>query len=370
MLPDRLTLLFALVNFCLLFMLSFLKFTNPLRVNQKGNLWFGLFLLFWASYWIDEVFILATGYPPSPYEQFIIRIIQGFTPFVLYLSVKFYTRPSYKFSKTVLIYLLLPLSYIFLLFFSTFGIFIQPWLKHVLFSLFLGQAMFFSVISYLAIVKHQKTVLQYSSDTESVNLFWMERILVILLLLVVISLIYNVLFNPGYMNLFMNILFLVLILYISFYSLRQKEVFPFSETAFEEVLLIDAETALDKDKIKIIPDSELIEWKNRLNQFMLSRKPFLDPELNLVKLASLFGTSPHRLSYIINSAYNINFSIFINNYRIDEAKTLLLNPKLQHYSVLGIAFESGFNSKTTFNNTFKKITGITPSEFRKQSSTL
>jgi AraC-like DNA-binding protein len=58
-----------------------------------------------------------------------------------------------------------------------------------------------------------------------------------------------------------------------------------------------------------------------------------------------------------------NFYDFINGYRIMEAKRLLLDPSKRHYTVLAIAFESGFNSKTTFNKVFRKVTGLTPTEF-------
>jgi AraC-type DNA-binding domain-containing proteins len=105
--------------------------------------------------------------------------------------------------------------------------------------------------------------------------------------------------------------------------------------------------------------------KSQLTQFMLTHKPYLDPDLNLVKLAELLGTSTHRLSYIINSGFNMNFFNFINKNRIEEAKLLLLNTKMDQYSILGIAFKAGFNSKTSFNTTFKKLTNQTPSEFKK-----
>lgn len=368
MIPDKLTLLFAIVNFGSLVMLSFLKFTNPLKVNRIGNLWFGVFLLLWASYWIEEVTLLILGNLPSLFWQFIYRSIQGFGPVVLYFSVKYYANPGYNIRKAIHIWLLLPLVYMGLLYLNFFWEFSWTGLSYILIALNLGQSMFFSVISFLTIRKHQKTVLLYSSDTKAVNLFWLEHILVIIMFIVVVTTIFNVFFSPTFLNLFMNIIMLILILYIAFHSMRQKEIFPFSETAREEMLSFEDETEFEKEKNKILQDEELIGFKTKLNQFMHSRKPYLDPDLNLIKLAEQFGISPHRLSYIINNGYNINFSNFISNYRIEEAKSLLLNPKFDQYSILGIAFESGFNSKTSFNNTFKKITGLTPSEFMKSGS--
>jgi AraC-like DNA-binding protein len=74
------------------------------------------------------------------------------------------------------------------------------------------------------------------------------------------------------------------------------------------------------------------------------------------------------MSYLINSGFGENFFQFINKYRVERAKELLNIDKLSKYSILGIAFESGFNSKTTFNTTFKKFTNQTPSEYLKRVS--
>ena len=116
---------------------------------------------------------------------------------------------------------------------------------------------------------------------------------------------------------------------------------------------------------KLISDDELREMKSILIQVMDNKKPFLDTELSLFKLASQLDISSHLLSYIINNGCNENFYQFINRYRIEEAKKMIQDPKMEHLSLMGIAFEVGFNSKTVFNTTFKKITNQTPSEFKK-----
>jgi len=98
---------------------------------------------------------------------------------------------------------------------------------------------------------------------------------------------------------------------------------------------------------------------------METQKPYLDSELNLIKLSELLSVSTHHLSYVINTGFEKNFFQYINEFRIDYAKKLLKgNQKL---SILGIAYESGFNSKTSFNTTFKKFTNQTPSEFKNSS---
>ena len=95
-------------------------------------------------------------------------------------------------------------------------------------------------------------------------------------------------------------------------------------------------------------------------------KPFLDSELTLMKLATKLNSTPHQLSYIINTGFNENFYQFVNRYRVEEAKKIILDPKMDHLSFVGIGFEVGFNSKSVFNTMFKKISGYTPSEYKRE----
>jgi AraC-like DNA-binding protein len=106
-------------------------------------------------------------------------------------------------------------------------------------------------------------------------------------------------------------------------------------------------------------------YLKRLLQLMEAEKPYLDAELTVSKLAEKLSVPPPHLSQTINERLNQNFIDFINTYRVEEAKRRLVDPSRRHYSVLAIAEEVGFNSKSSFNSVFKKHTRMTPSEFRK-----
>jgi AraC-like DNA-binding protein len=110
------------------------------------------------------------------------------------------------------------------------------------------------------------------------------------------------------------------------------------------------------------PDHEVI---TRLKQYMETNKPYLDPELSLSSLSKGIGLNRNQLSQLINEGIGENFYDFVNKYRVDEVKRLMVDPQKQNYNLLGIALEAGFKSKSTFNLIFKRFTGLTPTEYKK-----
>ena len=96
---------------------------------------------------------------------------------------------------------------------------------------------------------------------------------------------------------------------------------------------------------------------------MKTEKPYLNPDLNLSDLANFLDMNRAQLSQIINSGFQKNFNDFINEYRVNTFKEKLNLGEHEQLSLLGIAFDSGFNSEATFNRVFKKITQTSPSEY-------
>ena len=104
------------------------------------------------------------------------------------------------------------------------------------------------------------------------------------------------------------------------------------------------------------------ELKKRLMKFMEENKPYLDPELSLQKLARQLGIQANALSRLINDGTVRNFNDFINVYRVQDMMNMLRSGEQKTQTLLGIAFDCGFNSKATFNRAFKKATGLSPRE--------
>lgn len=134
---------------------------------------------------------------------------------------------------------------------------------------------------------------------------------------------------------------------------------PIEEAAFE-VIPAAALSAVENSLESIIPP----EWTKKVTQTMVNEKLYRNPELTLTDLANHLGTNPSLLSKIINRSFGKNFNDYVNEYRVLEVKDQLSNPNNAHLTIMGLAYDAGFNSKATFNRAFKKVTGDSPKTFQ------
>ena len=116
---------------------------------------------------------------------------------------------------------------------------------------------------------------------------------------------------------------------------------------------------------KAFDNSEGEDYVQQIKIQLEEHKIFTNPELRLADVAALIGLPQHQLSKLINEKFGKSFNDLINEYRVQEFISRINQPQFQNLSVFGLALDVGFNTKSSFNNTFKKITGKTPSEFRK-----
>ncbi|UKN00455.1 helix-turn-helix domain-containing protein [Paracrocinitomix mangrovi] len=132
---------------------------------------------------------------------------------------------------------------------------------------------------------------------------------------------------------------------------------------FDQIFQIEQKEATKAEKKALLDDSSAEEYRLKLVSHLKRTEPYLDAGLTLRDLANQIDIHPNKLSWLINEMHEQNFNQFINNYRIEHFKKLAVNPENAQFSILGLAYDSGFNSKTVFNTYFKKSTGMSPKEW-------
>lgn len=141
---------------------------------------------------------------------------------------------------------------------------------------------------------------------------------------------------------------------------------PFVFTALQQEEELLAESRIEKYKSSPLTQQDKEKMIARLQQFMQKEQPWLNPAITIGELAKSTGIQARYLSQVINEHYNENFYDFINRYRVEETKKRILNSTDDKETIAEIMYQAGFNSKSSFNNAFKKITGQTPGQFKKQ----
>ncbi len=144
-----------------------------------------------------------------------------------------------------------------------------------------------------------------------------------------------------------------------------------SNTRFQELMgqALGKTTTFDipqrKYKQSLFDKNLLLQYQNKLEALMAEEKPYLKPSLSLRGLAEKLDLPANHLSQLLNEGFDKNFSEFVNAYRLEAFKSKVADPAEQHLTILALAYDSGFNSKTVFNTFFKKTMGLTPKAYWK-----
>ena len=216
--------------------------------------------------------------------------------------------------------------------------------------------------------KYRKAMKSNYSNLTNSNFGWIRHLLIGSLIIISIDLttgIYEQIsrdlsWNTGYITVIFMIIFIV---YLGYYGVNQSKILL-------PDFLINNDVSIKNQKEKSnnlsnVNTTELQELKVKLEKVLLEKKPYLDEDLTLSKLAQFVDVSDKKLSTFLNQYLNTTFYDLINEHRVEAVKEKLKSDKFENITLLGIAYESGFKSKTSFNRIFKKETGFSPSEYKK-----
>lgn len=225
----------------------------------------------------------------------------------------------------------------------------------------------YSILTVLEIRRYQKQIKNNYSQIEQINLQWL------LLLTIGLFLIWIVVFIASDPYIFTACV--VYVILIGYYGIKQTNIFAAlptepPSTAPTATSINDQSNETVKYEKSLLKETQLVAIKAELEVWMHEKKLFLTPELTLTMVANQLQIHPNSLSQVINRTEQKNFFDYINYLRIEEFKKKLADPENGQYTIIGLAYECGFNSKTTFNRNFKAFTGFSPSEYQKKQKQL
>ncbi len=398
--------------------LSILLFSSSKRQVGFSRLLMGVFQLLMAFYFtFNFLYSLRAFAMVAGVYFFVLPVILLFIP-VFYLYILSITTSGFTFSKRHFVhfipsasltclnlpYLLAPKSekldfishgYSTLNSSSLFSYLLAIYMVGIL-GIFTFQLIYYSFRAFKLYRKHLAYIENRFSYTENINLDWL---LVLIICFVVFFVFNDVLYLVGFrqqvvVQVFYNVAMLGTTLYVGYRGLMQMDIRE-NRAVLEPNIIFgqktdNNDTGNDEDdrskKAYIGMDTEILKpdyfkkysgssltisqkvmLLSKLKNLMQTEKIFIDHKLSIEDVALKSESNTKYISQIINETYNKNFYNFINSYRIEEAKKLLVSEGNEKYSILGIAQSVGFVSKSTFNVAFKRYTGLTPTEFKKQS---
>jgi AraC-like DNA-binding protein len=382
---------------------AILLFRKGIINETRSDKWLGIFLLLCILYISPWMLGFGGWYDKQPYRDILFYVPFQHLYFigpVIFFYVQSLLNPSFRFGKKEWLHLLPGILY---LLFSAVMVVTDKLVLHDYYFLAGGEdpdfddwyqwtgmlsmlIYFFLSLRYYSLYK--KLMVQVISYADTVMFRWIRNFLQAFFLMLVVRTVFAIgsfFIEGSYVSSWWHFFAFAIVFYyiaITGYanSIETKIAFrpnllryrpalllnfnlPFqkAEDTIEDAEVINIESVVKPDQLSI--DPELVEWKEKLLQLMQSGKVYEDPELSLSQIAKQLKSNPSVISRMVNQGFGLNFNDFINQYRIEAVKKMLTDGEHKKQTLLGIAFDCGFNSKATFNRAFKKFTSLSPKEW-------
>lgn len=349
-------------------------FTSKQSNKTANSILVGLIIIFW--YYIGVKMLYNTGEIHN-----YVYLIRTHSPLVflfgvfLYLYIKALTSPNFRLTPKHSVHLI-PFG-LYILFSLPFFLFADsatkleyaleepPSLEHWIGTIAqLAVALGYLVFSYKLLLRHQQSMKDMFSNLERVKLNWLRNLVVTFAITWLASPVRHLVGLEKQTEFLTPLLLCLTVYLIGFYALKQPEIF--------KDIHLDLGENQSKQTADLQPmythsgltSQDLATHKDRLIAYLEAEKPYVNSDLKLQDLADYLEIPAYQVSQVINAEMKRNFYDLINAYRIEEARRQLLDPAKQHLTILAIAYDVGFNSKSAFNTAFKKYTHMTPSQYK------
>ncbi len=378
--------LYHILSISLTFIFSFYLLFNKTK-GRKGNIYIGLFILYMGFENLEVILNQTSLYTNNPNLFFILPNL-GFLVYPLFFFyIKSIAFKGFKLTPKDFIHGLPYLTVVILTLFQYHfkpletkhqiitGSGLKPWFSTLIYYVLHIQALIYLFQSIKVTYRFKKIVAENYSTINKRNYKWILQLTYVFLYFVLTALIYNILrfgidiswteklfyiFSP------INLAFLIWLIYK---AMSQPYLFNGVDANIKLLQEYINEKGIGKqlkEKISISRDSNLknTDLKSNLEEYMNTEEVFLNPSLTIFDLAKGLNITSIELSLYLNKELQKNFFDYINEYRIEKAKKLLLSPERKDHTILEILYEVGFNSKSSFNTAFKKFTNQTPTQYR------
>lgn len=387
--------LFITKHSCMSFTLDIFSLFSVLAVLQGIIFAFILMRRGWvqerySDYWLAGLLLVFSCYlfryvtaeiDPNGDNNILNRVLT-FSYYIIGVVIYFYLKcqlnAHYRLNRKDLWHFLPVFIYIFLFFINTLQIYIHggKWERPLFYDIMMWfyiayrsiGTLVYWFLSWRLYQKYRLWLPNERSDTEGVKFKWFKNILIALGIMVFSGIALNLFDNfifttPDWVDTSQELLLAYGVYYLSLmgYLQYQPQQLVYDEPANNTE--DKEETSTTSLLMSKMPDAEIEEWKLKILTLIEQDKLYLNPELTLTDFAQRLQTHSKLVSAVINEAFDKNFNDFVNEYRVNIFKEKVNDAKLKHLTLLAIAFECGFNSKSTFNRAVKKATGEMPSAF-------
>ena len=380
---------------------SILLLKKGIETQNKSNYWLSLFVFLCSLYVAPWMLGFAGWYDNQPYRNFMFYV-----PFqqLFFIGpiIFFYTQsllnPAYTFTKKQFLHLIPGIIYSLYIFaLYIYDVFIAKKLYFYANGMDKDFDLWYQVTGQISLLiyfilslkyynLYRKLIVQISSNADAILFKWIKNYLIAFLIMIVSPYFFDVLTSyfssdNSYQNGWWFYLFYSLVLYyiaITGYANSAQTKIGFQLSVFDKnpILLTSQNNTLsaqEDNKIDIEINTfqeknspEIDFWKSKIETLIQEQKLYQNPELSLTEISKKLQTNASVISKAINQGFAMNFNDFINNYRIEAVKEMFAKNEHKKSTLLGIAYDCGFNSKATFNRAFKKNTGFSPKEYLSQ----
>lgn len=375
---------------------SILLLVKAIKTENKSNYWLSIFVFICSLFVFPWMVGFAGWYNTQPYRDLLF-----YTPFqhlfligpIIYFYTQSLLNPSFRLNKKNALHFLPGIVYIIYItalwiydkfiygdyYFYKNGIDkdFDSWYQYLG---FLSMTIYF-IFSIRFYNLYKKLLVQVRSDAENLLFDWIKKYLYAFLGMISLRFLFDIssnffeVLNSYEGSWWFFLVYSIILYYISItgYSNGVISKISFAEKFYnnKSTLLLTNDSSSNEEitiavEYKILDSQnnpEIEHWKTQIENLIQNQRLFQNPELTLTDIAKKLDTNASVISRTINQGFQMNFNDFINNFRIEEIKKAFNEGEHKKTTLLGIAFDCGFNSKATFNRAFKKNTGFSPKEY-------